>query len=111
MVLKTGVGIAQPVKQRATGWMPRIRFPAGQDFSLLHAVQTDSGAHPSSYPIGSGALSPVIMRPGRKAEHSPPSSAQVTKGGAIPPLPHMSSWQRAELIKHRNNFMRLRPLN
>jgi hypothetical protein len=34
----------------ATGydWMGRVRFPAVQDFSLLHSVQTDSGAHPAS---------------------------------------------------------------
>jgi hypothetical protein len=27
--------------------------------------------------------------------HSPPSSAKVKDGGAIPPLPHMSSWHSA----------------
>jgi hypothetical protein len=26
----------------------------GFDFSLLHSVQTGSGAHPASYPIGTG---------------------------------------------------------
>jgi hypothetical protein len=26
----------------------------GQDFSLLHNVQTGSGAHPASYPMGTG---------------------------------------------------------
>jgi hypothetical protein len=26
----------------------------GQEFSLLHVVQTSSGAHPASYPMGSG---------------------------------------------------------
>jgi hypothetical protein len=35
---------------------------------------------------------------------SHPSSAEVKKGGAIPPLPHMSSWHNAYLIKHRDNF-------
>jgi hypothetical protein len=34
------------------GWMSRVRFPALQDFSLLHSVQTSSGAHPDSYPTG-----------------------------------------------------------
>jgi hypothetical protein len=28
-------------------------FPAGH-FSLLHSVQTDSGAHAASYPMGTG---------------------------------------------------------
>jgi hypothetical protein len=32
-----------------------------------------------------------VKRPGREAGHSPPSSAEVKNGGAIPPFPHMSS--------------------
>jgi hypothetical protein len=31
----------------------------GKRFSVLHNVQTVSGAHPTTYPIGTGALSPV----------------------------------------------------
>jgi hypothetical protein len=42
-----------------------------------------------------GALSPGVKRPGREADHSPPSSAEVKNGGAIPPLPNMSSWHSA----------------
>jgi hypothetical protein len=38
-----------------------------------------------------GALSPGAKRPGRKADHSPPSSAEVKNGGAIPSFPYMSS--------------------
>jgi hypothetical protein len=31
----------------------RVRFPAGTgNFSLHHRVQTGSGAHPASYPMG-----------------------------------------------------------
>jgi hypothetical protein len=41
------------------------------------------------------ALSPGIMWPGREADHPPPSSAEVKNGGAIPPVPHMSSWHSA----------------
>jgi hypothetical protein len=36
----------------ATGWTARVRFPAVEDVSLLHVVQTGSGAHPVSYPVG-----------------------------------------------------------
>jgi hypothetical protein len=50
---------------------------------------------PGSYPMGTGALSPGIKRSGREADHSPPSSSKVKNGGAIPPLPHMSSWHSA----------------
>jgi hypothetical protein len=39
-----------------------------------------------------GALSLGVKQQGLEAEHSPPSSAEVKKGGAIPPLRHMSSW-------------------
>jgi hypothetical protein len=39
-----------------------------------------------------------------EADHSPPSNAEAKNGGAIPPLPHVSSWHSIQLIKHRNNF-------
>jgi hypothetical protein len=51
-----------------------------------------------------GALSLGVKQQGHDAGHSPPSSVEVKKGGAIPPLPHMSSWHSALLIKHRDNF-------
>jgi hypothetical protein len=34
-----------------------------------------------------GALSPEVKRPGREANHSPPSSAEVKHGGPVPPSP------------------------
>jgi hypothetical protein len=34
------------------------------------------------------ALSPGPKRPGREADHSPLSDAEVKNGGDIPPLPH-----------------------
>jgi hypothetical protein len=50
-------------------------------------------------------LSPGVTRPGREADYSPPSSADVKYCGAIPSLPHPSSWPVAWLVKHRNNFI------
>jgi hypothetical protein len=48
------------------------------DFSSNLCVQTGSGAHPASCPMGIGVLSPgVKARPGRDADHSPPSSVEV----------------------------------
>jgi hypothetical protein len=47
-----------------------------QQFSLLHVVQTGFGKHPA-YPMGTGALSQGVKRPGREADHSPPISAEV----------------------------------
>jgi len=36
-----------------------VRFPAGaRYYSLRHRVQTGSGAHPASYPIGTGVSLP-----------------------------------------------------
>jgi hypothetical protein len=35
--------------------------------------------------MGTGALFGV-KRPGREADHSPPSNAEVKNGGAVPPL-------------------------
>jgi hypothetical protein len=62
--------------------------PGSTIFSLLHSIQTISGA---SYSMGTGGFSPEVKWQGHEADHSPPTSAEVKKGGAIPPLPHMSS--------------------
>jgi hypothetical protein len=37
-----------------TGWPGEVRFPLGEIFFLLHSVQTGSGTHPASCPVGSG---------------------------------------------------------
>jgi hypothetical protein len=43
-----------------------------------HNFQTGSGAQPASYEIGTGGFfHPEVKRPGREADHSPPSSAEV----------------------------------
>jgi hypothetical protein len=41
--------------------------------------QTASGAHPASYTMGTGGPFPKRKtQPGRDADHSPPSSAEVS---------------------------------
>jgi hypothetical protein len=57
------------------------------DISPLHSVQTGSRGHPVSSPVGIGGSCPGVKRPGRVADRSPPSSAEVKNGRAIPPLP------------------------
>jgi hypothetical protein len=47
--------------------------------NFLHVVQTRSGVHPTSYPMGKGVLSPGVKRSGRETDHSPPTSAVVKK--------------------------------
>jgi hypothetical protein len=51
-----------------------------------------------------GAISPGVMWRGHEADHSPPSTAEVKNGGAIPSLLHMSLCHSAYLIKYRDNF-------
>jgi hypothetical protein len=66
-------------------WRARIRFPEVQGFSVLHSVQTDPGAHPAPYPVGIGGSFHGGDRPGREADHSPATSAEVRNGGPICP--------------------------
>jgi hypothetical protein len=62
----------------------------GKRFSLLHSVQTGSGAHPASYPMCTlGSFPGGEMWLGHETDHS---SAEVMNDGAIPPLSHTSSW-------------------
>jgi hypothetical protein len=72
--------------------------------SLFHSVQTSSGAHQPPIQWTLQDPSPGVKRPGREADDSFPSSVEAKNGGAIPPLPNMSSWLDAWLIKHRDNF-------
>jgi hypothetical protein len=60
-----------------------------------HIIQTEPG--PTRPPIqwGMGALSAGLKLQGREADCSLLSSAEVKKGGAILPLPHLSSWHSA----------------
>jgi hypothetical protein len=50
-----------------------------QEFSLLHVVQTGSGVHTTSYPMGTGGFSPGAKRPGREADHSSSTNAEIKK--------------------------------
>jgi hypothetical protein len=45
----------------------------------LHVVQTGSGAHSASYSMGTVGSSLGVKRQGHKADHSPPTSAEVMK--------------------------------
>jgi hypothetical protein len=39
----------------------------GKEFFLFHSVQTSSGAHPASYPMGTGGSFPGVKRQMREA--------------------------------------------
>jgi hypothetical protein len=62
----------------------------GQEFSLLHVVQTGCGAHQPPIQWVLGALS-MVKWPGREADHSPPTSAEVENTWIYTP----SSWRNA----------------
>jgi hypothetical protein len=49
----------------------------GKSFPLLHSIQIGSVPHPALFTKGAGTPSPVIVRQGREADHSPPSNAEV----------------------------------
>jgi hypothetical protein len=74
--------VAQSVQCPATDWTTgRSRFDLRQrrkDFSSNLCVQTGSGAHPAFCTMGTGGpFTEGKARPGRDADHSPPSSAEV----------------------------------
>jgi len=52
-----------------------VRFPAEQEI-FLSRIQTGSGTRLAPYSMH---LSPEVKRPGREAEHSPPSSTITVK--------------------------------
>ena len=56
---------------------PGIESRCGVQF--FPPVQTGPGAHPASCTMGTGSF-PGVKRPGRGADHPPPSSAEVMKG-------------------------------
>jgi hypothetical protein len=60
-------------------WAIEVRYSAeAKDFSFNLYVQTGSGAHPASCTVGTeGPFPEAKERPGRNADHSPPSSAEA----------------------------------
>jgi hypothetical protein len=71
--------VAQSVYCLIADWTAGVRSPTeAEDFSSNLCVQTGSGARPASCIVGTGgSLSGGKARPGRDADHSPPSSAEV----------------------------------
>jgi hypothetical protein len=73
-----------------------VRSPTGADFSSSPCGQTGSGAHPASYQMGTGGPFPGgKVRPGRDADHSPPSSAEVKNEKELLFSPHVPPWRVA----------------
>jgi hypothetical protein len=73
------VGVAQSEKWLTTDWTTGVRSPTeAEDFSSSFCIQTGSEAYPASCTMGTrGSFPGSKARPGRDADHSPPSSAEV----------------------------------
>jgi hypothetical protein len=56
-----------------------VLVPVGEYFSLLHVVETGSGAHPASYPMGNLGPFGGCKAPVREVEHSFLTSDEVKK--------------------------------
>jgi hypothetical protein len=62
-------------------------YQQGKKYSQLYSVQTGSKYTQLRIQRTQDALSLGEKRQEREADHSPPSTAEVKNGGAIPPLP------------------------
>jgi hypothetical protein len=74
--------------------------------SMLNTTASRTALGPTQPPIQwvPGALSLVVKRPGREADHSPPSSAEVKVCVELYfHSPNTPSWRCVQL-KHRDNF-------
>jgi hypothetical protein len=72
--------------------------------TFLHSVQTGSATHPVSYLECWGSFFTGKSAGGLKLATHIYLVPRVENGGAILPLPHMSSWRGAYLIKRRDKF-------
>jgi hypothetical protein len=74
----------------------KVRSSAEENVSSCSlCVQTGSGANPACCTMGTGGPFPgAKARPGRDADHSPPSSAEIENGSELYFLsPQAPSWR------------------
>jgi hypothetical protein len=88
--------------------MLRVRQPGldsrqKRGTSLHHRVQTGSGAHPASYPTGTGGSFPGVKRRGVKLTTHLHLVPRLRMRGDIYPLP-LYIFMESCLVKHRDNF-------
>jgi hypothetical protein len=79
-----GIALGYGLDDRGSG----VQFAAGLGiFLFTTASRTALGPTQPPFQWGSSRGSPKeVKRPGREADHSPPSSAEVKVHGAVPPL-------------------------
>jgi hypothetical protein len=71
----------------------------GQELSILYEAQ--NGSRIFSY--GYWGFSLEVKRPGREADHSSPTSAEITKTWVYTSTPPYA-FMALKLVKHRDNF-------
>jgi hypothetical protein len=83
-----------PVQKKVQCDLQLAKF---ESISSSLCVQTGSGAHPASHPMGTGGPFPGgKARPRRDADHSPPTSAEVKYEWELYLLSsHVPSWRVA----------------
>jgi hypothetical protein len=70
-----GIATSYVLDDRVVG----VRVPVGSRIFTSPIVQTGSGAHPTSYTMGTWVSFLGVKRPGCEACHWPPTSAEVKK--------------------------------
>jgi hypothetical protein len=58
--------------------IPRVENDLGKCDTTAF-IKEVTGVHPTSYTMGTGGSFPGVKQPGREADHSPPTSAEVKK--------------------------------
>jgi hypothetical protein len=74
---------------------PRVRFPAGGKIFLFPIASRPALGPTQPIQWVPETIFPGVKRPGREADHSPPSGTEAKNCGATPLLPHTSSWRGA----------------
>jgi hypothetical protein len=96
MCMYVGARVAQSVLCLTTDWTTGVQSPTeAEDFSSSFCILTGSGAHPASFTMGTGGPFPGgKAQPGRDADHSPLSSAEVKNELELYLLsPHAPPWR------------------
>jgi hypothetical protein len=60
-------------------WGVGVRVQVVTKIFTLHVVQTGTGVHPASYPMGPWAASSGVKWQGRETDHLPPAGAEFKK--------------------------------
>jgi hypothetical protein len=87
----SSVGIATGYGLDSRGSIP------GRVKNFLFSIAVSPALGPTQPPIQwvPGAVSLGVKLQGREADNSPPFSAEVKNGGAVPSLSHTSAWRGA----------------